>query len=423
MPMARPFIVMDSRKSAAASENQNQVTQTAPLAFIVLLGVLSAAGPLSTDMYLPSLPALSQTFNAGVGQTQLTLSSFLIGFALGQVISGPLADRFGRRPVLVVGFSLYAVASAASCFASTIETLIGLRFIQGAGASVGAAVTRAIVRDLYSAENAARVLSYMSTVMALLPAIAPLAGGALLGAFGWRANFVVMTVFGVMATLLTAAKLSETLRHPDPQAANPTQILSNFIRMLQHPQYLGCALAGACAFCGLFAFISGSSFVLIGVFGVSEQNFGFYFGAPVIGYMIGTQIGGRMTRNYGITTILSVGTACLALAGALIAALAIIRVDHPIAVVAPMAFYMIAVGLVLPQTLAGALTPFPDRAGTASSLLGFIQMSLGAVVGAMVAHLHDGTQVPMAAAIGVMGGLSFLMFQFVVKPAFRKTAA
>ncbi|NQV20786.1 MAG: MFS transporter, partial [Rhodospirillales bacterium] len=166
MPMARPFIVMDSRKSAAASENQNQVTQTAPLAFIVLLGVLSAAGPLSTDMYLPSLPALSQTFNAGVGQTQLTLSSFLIGFALGQVISGPLADRFGRRPVLVVGFSLYAVASAASCFASTIETLIGLRFIQGAGASVGAAVTRAIVRDLYSAENAARVLSYMSTVMA-----------------------------------------------------------------------------------------------------------------------------------------------------------------------------------------------------------------------------------------------------------------
>ncbi|NQV20198.1 MAG: MFS transporter [Rhodospirillales bacterium] len=259
--------------------------------------------------------------------------------------------------------------------------------------------------------------------MALLPAIAPLAGGALLGAFGWRANFVVMTVFGVMATLLTAAKLSETLRHPDPQAANPTRILSNFIRMLQHPQYLGCALAGACAFCGLFAFISGSSFVLIGVFGVSEQNFGFYFGAPVIGYMIGTQIGGRMTRNYGITTILSVGTACLALAGALIAALAIIRVDHPIAVVAPMAFYMIAVGLVLPQTLAGALTPFPDRAGTASSLLGFIQMSLGAVVGALVAHLHDGTQVPMAAAIGVMGGLSFLMFQFVVKPAFRKTAA
>ncbi len=392
------------------------------LGLIALLGVLSAAGPLSTDMYLPSLPSIGADFGVGVGRTQLTLSAFLFGFAVGQMICGPIADRFGRRPTLIVGFGLYTLTSLVCLFAPNIETLIGLRFVQAMGASVGAAITRAIVRDLFDAEGAARTLSHMATVMALVPAAAPLAGGAMQVAFGWRANFAAMTLFGGLAVLLTVFKLTETLRAPDPTATNPGRILSNFARMLAHRQYLGCALSGTFSFCGLFAFISGSSFVLIGVFGVPEQHFGFYFGAPVVGYITGTQLGGKMTRHHTVNAILGRGVTVVALAGALATVLALTRIDHPYAIVGPVILYMVGVGQVLPQALAGALTPFPDRAGTASSLLGFIQMGSGAVVGTLVGVLHNDTQVPMAVMIGVMGALSLLSFRLVARPTFDQSA-
>jgi MFS transporter, DHA1 family, multidrug resistance protein len=406
---------------AGSAAQETSSSPKAPFMLAVLLGVLSAAGPLSTDMYLPSLPTISAVFGADVGQTQLTLSAFLIGFAVGQLFVGPMADRYGRRPILIAGFTLYVVASVASLFVFSIEGLIGARFVQAMGASAGAAVTRAVVRDLFAPQQAARMLSHMGTIMGFVPAAAPIAGGAILVAFGWRANFVAMTIFGVLSILVTLTMLKETLRDPDPLATNPFRIIGNFKRMLVHPQYLGCALAGAFAFCGLFAFISGSPFVLIGIFGVAEQNFGYYFAGPVVGYIIGTQSAAWLIRSHTIGDILGIGGAIVALSGVLEVALAVWGYDTPVAVVAPVAVFMIGVGLILPQAIAGALAPFPDAAGTAASLFGFIQMAMGAAVGAAVGGFHDGTQMPMVIAICLSGGASLAAYFLIARPAFQRT--
>ncbi len=393
----------------------------APLKLIIILGILSATGPLSTDMYLSSLPYIAEEFNVDVSPSQLTLSVFLLGFAIGQLFVGPIADRVGRRPTLIIGFLVYALASIACYVAPTIEALIGLRFTQALGASVGAAITRAIVRDLFRPEQGARVFSNMATIMAVVPAAAPILGGFLNHAFGWRANFAVMTLFGVAASLVVIVSLKESLRTPDPLATRPLRILINFKEMLRHPQFLGCTLAGASAFCGLFAFISGSSFVLQGVFGVPDTKFGFYFAAPVTGYIIGTQMAARLVGRHGHATIMAAGGCVVATAGLLAAALALAQIPHVAAAVAPVALFTVGVGLVLPQAMAGALGPFPDRAGTASSLFGFLQMSLGALVGAAVGFFDDGTQTPMGVIIGMTGLASLSAYWFLARPAFRKS--
>jgi len=403
----------------AEAEPASHPDGKAPLNLIIILGILSAAGPLSTDMYLSSLPTIAKVFDVGVSGSQLTLSVFLMGFAIGQLFVGPIADRVGRRPTLIIGLLVYAVASAASYFAPSIEVLIGLRFVQALGASVGAVVTRAVVRDLFTPAQAAHVFSNMATIMALVPAGMPILGGQLLINFGWRASFAVMTVFGIGASLMVMLKLRETLRTPDPLATRPLRILINFGEMLRHPQFLGCALTGATAFCGLFAFISGSSFVLSEVFNVKPQHFGFYFTGPVVGYIIGTQLAARLVVRHGHVAVMAAGAYVVAVAGLLAAALAVAQVPHTAAVVAPVALFTIGVGLALPQAMAGALAPFPERAGAASSLLGFIQMGLAALVGGAVGYFDNGTQTPMGVIIGITGLAALSAYWFIARPAFQ----
>lgn len=382
-----------------------------PVRLIVLLALLTALGPLSTDMYLPSLPDIADRLNTDEARTQLSLSVFLFGFAAGMLIYGPIADRIGRKPVLLIGLGLFGVSSLV-CFASpSIETLIGARFFQALGAAGPVVLARAIVRDLTKAEMAGRLLSYMGSIMGLVPAIAPILGGVLHEAFGWRVNFLVMAglCFGLAVTAVRL--LPETLSGTNRPPRGLPEIIRNYRDLLRSRVYLYYVLCASLSFCGLFAFISGSSFILQGVYGLSPTIFGLSFTFMVAGYIGGTLIGGRLTMKLGIDRLIMYGGVLLAAGGLIMTFMTVTHVAGAFAIILPMAIYSAGVGLMMPQSMAGALTPFPEKAGTASSLLGFIQTVSGALGGIFIGHRLSGGAVQMAMFIAAMGVAAFLATQ------------
>lgn len=368
-------------------------------AVALVLTALVAYGPLSTDLYLPSLPAMTEAFGTGVSSVQLTLSVFMWGFAVAQLIYGPLSDRLGRRPVLLGGLVLYVLASMACVLADSIATLIAARFLQALGACAGPVLGRAIVRDIYGRERAARALSFMASGMALVPAVAPILGGWLHAVFGWRANFAAMAGFGALVLLSVWLILAETNRWRDAGATGPRRILRNFIVLLGHREFVGHSLSVAFSFAALFSVISGLSFVVIDVLGVAERNFGYVFLFVVAGYITGTFTSGRLSLRLPIERLIRAGGLIGMAAGLAMAALAWAGVERIWAVMIPASFVFMAAGLVMPNGMAGAIGPFPAMAGAASSLLGFLQMGLAAVGGYLVGLFHDGTTLPMAVVV------------------------
>lgn len=382
----------------------------------VLLTALVAFGPISTDMYLPSLPTIGEDLGADVGRVQLTLSLFLAGFALAQLIAGPLSDRFGRRPVLLGGLALYTVASVGCLLAPTIETLTAARFVQALGACTGSVLGRATVRDIHGPEQAARVLAYMGSAMALAPMVAPMVGGYLVAWSGWRSVFAVLVGFGGLLLLAVLIAFGETNRHKDEAATHPGRMMANYLELLRHPLYRGYMLTVAFVFCGLFAFISGSSFVLIGLFGLEPHVYGLSFGLVVAGYATGSMASGKLTLRLGIPRLVAAGCWVALAGGGTLFVLAYLEVMAVAAIVAPMMVFMVGVGLVLPNALAGAIGPFPRMAGAASALTGFVQMALASAAGALVGQLHDGSALPMASVIAAMAGLTLLCWLALVRP-------
>ena len=380
-------------------------------AIVVLLTALVALGPISTDLYLPSLPAIRAAFGADEGLTQLTLSVFMAGFAVSQLAYGPLSDRFGRRPVLLGGLGLYIAASLACFLAPTIEVLIAARAMQAMGACAGPVLGRAMVRDLVGPERAAVLLSYIGMAMALAPAVGPLLGGYLQVAFGWRAAFAALMAVAALLVLTAALGLPETNRYRNPRAMQPRVLVATYRELMADPVYRGYVATIALTFAGLFSFISGAAFVLIEAVGLSPDAFGLSFATIVLGYILGNFVSSRATRRHGHDRMIAAGLACVLAGGLPMAALAFAGVQTAGAVVAPMAVFMVGAGLILPNALAGAVGPYPTKAGSASALLGFTQMAGAALLGALVGHLHDGTARPMALAIAVSGVAAFLAFR------------
>ena len=372
----------------------------------ILLTGLVAIGPVSTDLYLPSLPAMRADLLASEGQAQMTLSAFVIGIGLAQLVHGPLSDRFGRRPVLIGGLLLYLAASIACSFVTSIEALIAGRVLQALGACVGPVVGRAIVRDAFGRDGAARVMSYIATAMALAPAVGPMIGGVLESLFGWRASFLAMALYGGLALAAVLLALGETNRWKDPMATRPRRLLSNYRMLLRNRSYTSFVSINAMAFSGLFAFISGSSFVIIEVLEVSPAFFGFSFLVFVLGFMAGAFFSGRFSRRLGTHRLILMGTALGALSAFAGAALAFSGVLALWAILLPVFPYMVGMGLVLPNAFAGAVGPFPRMAGSASAMLGFLQMSTAACVGILVGQLIDGTARPMWGAMLVSAALA-----------------
>ncbi|MEQ9527164.1 MAG: multidrug effflux MFS transporter [Parvibaculaceae bacterium] len=376
--------------------------------FTVFLASLTAVGPLSTDMYLPSLPAIAAEFGADTGATQLTLSTHLIGFAGSQLFYGPLSDRFGRRPVLIGGFLLYIAGSVVSLFVMSIEQLILARLLQAVGGGASVVLARAIVRDLFEGAEAGQMLAKMAAIMGLVPALAPMLGGVVQDLYGWKANFIAMALFGVVLLGIVATSLGETLPPARRQSAAPIAILRNYRRLLADMRFLKYLAVACVCFSGLFAFISGSSFVLQGRYGLSPVVYGLCFGAMAGGYVAGSLSGSRLVRRFGIDGTLRAGGFAAALGGLLMLG-GLMSSVSALAIVMPIVIYGFAVGLTMPQAMAGALTPFPEMAGTASSLLGFLQAMAGAIAGIYVGHGVDAGAMPMVGTIAAMGVASFVI--------------
>lgn len=392
-------------------------TRPDPTSFKVtaLLTGLVAFGPVSTDLYLASLPDMGRYFNTSVEMVQMTLSVFLLGFAVSMLVYGPLSDRFGRRRVILGGVMIYVVGSLACMLAPTIETLIASRFLQALGACCGPVVGRAVVRDVYPREQAARVMSYMASAMALAPFVAPILGGWFHTLFGWRSNFILLGLFGVILLVATWRWLGETNAHPDPHALSPMRMAGNYRTLLADRQVLGYVLVVAATFAGMFSFISGSSFVLIDVLGLPPSYFGFGFAVVVAGYIVGGFVAGKWTHRVGLDRMIGIGVAGAALSGVVCLGLAWAGVQSLPAVLLPLMVFFMAGAMVIPNGSAGAIAPHPRMAGAASALLGFIQMVCGSLAGWVHSASFDHSTRPLATLAGCLGLLALAAYWLLIR--------
>ncbi|MDR3437545.1 multidrug effflux MFS transporter [Telmatospirillum sp.] len=369
---------------------------------LALLIAMVTFGPVSIDIFLPSLPDMTRVFATDVSHVQMTLSIFIAGFSIAQLVLGPLSDRYGRRPVLLAGTGLYCVASLLCLTARSIDTLILARLLQAFGACAGPVLCRAIVRDAYPKDQAARTMAIMAAIMTIAPAVAPIAGGILHAVFDWRANFIVMTIFGLALFAGIWWRLVETNCHLDRNALKLSRMLGTYGLLLTHRSFLRHTLTLTFTFAAMFSFISGASFVLIDVLAVRPEHFGFFFAAVIGGLLIGNLTTARFSHRVPPERLVGAGVMIGLVAAVALAGLGLAHVQTIAAVILPMIGIFLAAGLILPSGTAAAIAPHGRIAGSASALLGFIQMAVAAGAGWLVGRFDDGTTLPMAATIAAM---------------------
>ncbi|MFN3770747.1 MAG: Bcr/CflA family multidrug efflux MFS transporter [Ectopseudomonas guguanensis] len=386
---------------------------------IVLLAALTAFGPLSIDLYLPSLPLIAADLGAQEASIQLTLSVFLGGLCLGMLLYGPLSDRFGRRPLLLFGITLYVLASLGCALASSAEYLVLFRFLQAMGGAAAAVLARAVVRDLFPLTAAARVFSLMHLVTMLATLVAPLLGSYLMLLAGWRSLFLLLLAFASVCLTLVAFYLPES--HPPQQrGASLGQVFRAYGHMLRAPVALGFILCMGLSFAGMFAFITASPFVYIEYFGVSPQHYGGLFALNIAGVIVTTLLNARLVSRFGAQRMLKGGTAIVASAGMALALVGGLGLGGLPAVVICILLYVSVTGLIGANCLASLLSHFPQQAGAAAGLAVSLQFGLGMVFSGLVGVLHDGTAVPMSLLMGASGIGSLLALKLAIRASCAK---
>lgn len=380
----------------------------------ILLAAAVALGPLAIDLYLPALPMMGEDLSASTSQIQLTLSLYMAGFAVAQLLCGPLADRFGRKPIMIGGFLLFALASIGCAMATNIETLILFRFLQAIGGSAGPVLGRAAVRDIYTPREAARIMAILASIMALAPAVAPTLGGFLAVGLGWESLFIALGAYALAMAVIVAIGIPEPMKPEYRQSMKLCNLLRNYRTVITSVPFLGYTMVNSLTFGGLFAFLSGSSFVLIDFLGVKPEHFGLFFACGVAGYIAGNLVAIRLGNLFSSDQILIRGLVIAMISGVVMAGLALAEVFSVWAVMAPQVVFMVGVGMTLPQTMAGALANFPTMAGSASALFGCIQMVVAAIIGALVGHLHTGTSLVMALAIALCAVAAVIVYSLLI---------
>lgn len=380
------------------------------LAMTVLLASLTALGPLTSDTYVASLPQIGRAFGASTASVQATITCYLIGFAAGQVIYGPFSDKFGRRPMVLIGISLYIAATIACMLSTSIDMLIAARIAQALGAAGPIILTRAIVRDLHEGARAARQFAVMSMIMGITPIGAPVLGGLLQAAFGWQASFVVMGLVGATLAVLVTLLLPETNVRRQDAAISLRGIFASFAIVARNRAYLSYLCIQVCSYNGLFGFVSSASVVLQGAYGLSPVEFGLAFALCSSSYVMGAWIGSRLVAGRGLDGMIGIGCAWLCAGGLCQVAGVWLFPRAVAAVVIPDMIFFMGVGFLLPNTLAAALTPFPERAGAASSFMGLAQMTSGAIVGTVVGATLGESAWPLAIVTCVAGVGAFVIF-------------
>lgn len=373
-------------------------------ALIVLLIALTALAPVSLQIFIPALPAIQASFGTNPGVTQLVLSLSILANAIATLAYGPLSDRFGRRPVVLVGIVIFIIGSALSAFAPNVVLLIAARVVQSAGAAAGMVLARAIIRDLYDREQAASAIAYLTMAMVVAPMLAPTFGALLIDHFDWRAIFIVMTILGVILAWLVWKGLVETRPGTGSQSAW-LGLLRGGGLLLRQRTFIAYMLQSAFAISTFFAFISGAPYFMIDILGQSATEYGLLFMVVSGGFMVGNFTSARLSQRLGINRLIWSGN-ILALIGTAIALLAmVVSPWTPLSLFGPMTVTGFANGLSIANAQAGAVSVNPELAGTASGLAGFAQMLSAAVVSQAVGVLQNGTPYPM---VGFMVGCAFL---------------
>jgi len=388
--------------------------QETSLRLTVLLGVLMALPALGTDLFLPALPVLAQALAADVAAAQLTLTTYFLGLAMGQLLWGPLSDRFGRKPVLLAGLGLLLVSSVAAAAMDSIGAVTAARLVQGLATSSGAVIVRSIVRDLYAHEQAARLLASITIVFSIVPIAAPLGGALLVVSGGWQAVFWCLALAAALLIAATGAGLRETVPS-ERRSAHPADIARTFRTVLGERRFVAPFLLILCAQIGILAWVSNSAFTLVSGLGVSVGAYSVMFAAVMLGQISGAWCSSRLVLRLGIVTLLRSGAALMLGGGMLAAALAWGGVAHWVAVVAPFFAFLLGSALTVPNATALALSPFPTAAGSASSLIGAIAFTAGAAISAGLGAAFDGSARPMATVAALAGVAAFMFERYLLR--------
>jgi DHA1 family bicyclomycin/chloramphenicol resistance-like MFS transporter len=386
------------------------------MVMVLLLGSLSAMPAFSIDTFLPAMPAMAKALSVDAGTIQLTLAAYIYGAAAGQLLLAPLSDRIGRRPALFAGLTLYVTAGVGCCFVNSPEMLAVLRFVQGSSTFAGRILPRAMARDMYDREDAARLISYMMVFAGLAPIIAPLAGAYFSVTFGWRAVFAFMAVYGATVFLLTALFLKETLPVERRIRINPLSMAANFTQLVKSRSFLS---YGACVFLvmgALMAFLTSTSSIALVFLGKTPYEFALASSSVMLGYMASSFIAGRIVGRLGLERLIGIGSTIGAVSGLCMLGFALADVDTLWAIMVPMLGIVVALAFVVPSGTAGAISPFGHMAGSAMANFGFLQTCFSAIVASIVGLLFDGTQMPMVITIAILCCGLFFAYFFLVRP-------
>ena len=395
--------------------------------FIGMLILVAAVSPLGINLYLPSMPAMAHALGVDFAAVQLSLSLYLAAVAAGQLVVGPLSDHYGRRPVLLVGLTLFVAGSLVCMLAPDTVWLNLGRIVQGLGGCAGIALSRAIVRDLYDRQRAASMIGYVTMGMAVAPMFAPTIGGVLEAAIGWRAAFAFLAAFGAVTLVLVAVLLHETLPRVRAARAAAAQsaaavppapapgLLAGYAVLLRSRVFWGYAMTTAFTSGVFYAFIAGAAFVVIELMGRSPIEYGMYFGAVAFGYIVGNFITARFGMRLGQSRVIRLGLLSSPVFLLVMAAMFAVGWMHPLVMFGPMFAVGAANGLVMPGTIAGAVSVRPDAAGAASGLAGSLQIGLGALIAPFVGAIMGSTVWPLVASMLVVSLLAIGAFSFTAR--------
>ena len=366
-----------------------------PALIVLVLSLLLGLQPITTDLYLPALPALTAGFGATLSQAQLTLTALLLAFGLSQLVWGPLSDRWGRRPILLWGLGAYVLASIASALAPTMELLIVARAVQGAAMGAGVMCARAIVRDLYRPVEGARVMSKGLTGLGVTACLSGPLGGLLSDWAGWRVALLALSVFGAVTLAVIAGRFEETLRQKNSQALQPGTLLATWRGILRHPTFWAWSALSAASYAGLFTVLASSSFVFIQVLGLSRPSYGLVMSSVSGTYILGTLACRRLLPRLGVRRTVALAAGFTLTGGTLMGLFALVGLHNGWAIMLPFYLFMLAHGVHQPCSQSGAVGPFPYAAGAASALNGFLMALASFIVGSWLGTAMDGTVRPL----------------------------
>lgn len=388
---------------------------TAPLHVLAVLSALMGFASISTDFYLPALPAMAEAFHAAPGTLEFTITGYLIGFSLGQLVWGPISDRFGRRIPVALGLSLFVIGSVGCALSGDTSSIISWRVVQAAGGSAGVVLARAMVRDLYQGHRAAQMLSTLIAVMAVAPLIGPIMGGWITGLAGWRAIFWSLAVIGVV-TFAALFSIPETL---PPDARRRESLVDAFMRygdLLRRPKILGYIGVGGFFYAAMYAYIAASPFAFISYYHVPADRYGFLFGAGILGIVGSNLVNTRLLIRFGTSRIMTVAAFAAVMAALLLALTAFTGFGGLWGLFIPLLMFVSCTGFIVANSIAGALADFPTEAGAVSALVGALQYGAGIISSALVGILADGTPWPMGLTIALCAIGSLMCTRLIRQP-------